>query len=89
MIQVYYFSTLSLKGDSTLPQAITTVSLTVPDNGNYYLSQTDLQSFPVNAYIGITIARGTQNEAILPLSHKRVYYFSSASVSTPPVRLAQ
>ncbi len=89
MIQVYYFSTLSLKGDSTLPQAITTVSLTVPDNGNYYLSQTDLQSFPVNAFIGISIARGTQNEAILPISHKRVYYFSSASVSTPPVRLAQ
>ncbi len=42
--------------------------------------------FP-NAYIGITIARGTQNEAMLPLSHKRVYYFSSASVSTPPVKL--
>jgi hypothetical protein len=89
MIQVYYFSTLSLKGDSTLPQAVTTVNLTVPDNGNYYLSQNDLQSFPVNSYIGITIARGTQSEAILPISHKRVYYFSSASVSTPPVRLAK
>jgi hypothetical protein len=89
MIQVYYFNTLSLKGDSSLPQTISTVNLTVPDNGNYYLSNSDLNSFPVNAYIGITIARGTQNEAILPVSHKRVYYFSSASVSTPPVKLAQ
>ena len=88
MIQVYYFSTLSLKGDSSLPQSISTVNLTVPDNGTYYLSKSDLNSFPVNAYVGITIARGTQNEAILPISHKRVYYFSSASVSTPPVRLA-
>ncbi len=89
MIQLYYFNTLSLKGDSTLPQTISTVNLTVPDNGTYFLSKSDLNSFPVNAYIGITIARGTQTEAILPVSHKRVYYFSSASVSTPPVKLAQ
>jgi hypothetical protein len=88
MIQLYYFNTLSKKGDSTLPENISTVSLTVPDNGNYYLSNFDLNSFPPNAYIGITIARGTQNEAILPLSRKRVFYFSSASESTPPVRLA-
>jgi hypothetical protein len=89
MIQVYYFSTLSLKGDSSLPEKISTVNLTVPDNGTYFLSKSDLKTFPVHAYIGITIARGTQTEAILPISHKRVYYFSSASVSTPPVRLAQ
>ncbi|HEY4936570.1 MAG TPA: hypothetical protein VII44_08315 [Puia sp.] len=89
MIQLYYYSSLSKKADSTMPDKISTVNLTVPDNGSYYLTKTDLSSFPCNAFIGITIARGTQNEALLPLSNKRVYYFSSASVSTPPVKLVQ
>jgi hypothetical protein len=89
LIQLFYFSSLSRKSDSTLPINISTLSLTVPDNGSYDLTKTDLSSFPCNAFIGITIARGTQNEALLPLSRKRVYYFSSASVSTPPVKLTQ
>jgi hypothetical protein len=89
LIQLFYYNALSRKADSTLPATISTVNLTVPDNGNYYLSKYDLSPFPLKAFIGITIARGTQNEAILPLSRKRVYYFSSASVSTPPVRLIQ
>jgi hypothetical protein len=87
MIQLFYYNTLSRKGDSTLPENISTVNITVPDSGNYFLSGTDLRSFPLNSYIGITIARGTQTEALLPLSHKRVYYFSSASISTPPLKL--
>ncbi len=87
IIQMFYYSALSQKGDSALPNKISTVSITAPDNGTYLLSRTDLKPFPVNSYIGITIARGTQNEAILPLSRKRVYYFSSASVSTLPVKL--
>jgi hypothetical protein len=89
LVQLYYYSSLSQKADSTLPSNISTVSLTVPDNGSYFLTKNDLSAFPCNAYIGITIARGTQNEALLPLSRKRVYYFSSASVSTPPVKLIQ
>ncbi len=89
MIQLFYYSSLSLKGDSSLPGKISTVNLTVPDNGSYYLSRKELCVFPPHAFIGITIARGTQNEAILPVSRKRVYYFSSASVSTPPVKLIQ
>src|SRR5450432_1231861 len=89
VVQLFYYNTLSRKADSTMPENISTVNITVPDDGNYFLSQSDLSVFPRNAYIGITIARGTQNEAILPLSRKRVYYFSSASVSTPPVRIRQ
>jgi hypothetical protein len=89
MIQLFYYSSLSQRADSTLPGKISTVSLTVPDNGNYYLSRKDLGIFPPHAFIGITIARGTQNQAVLPVSRKRVYYFSSASVSTPPVNLIQ
>ncbi len=89
LIQLYYYSTLSRKADSTLPDKISTVNITVPDNGSYFLTKSDLSPFPCNAFIGVTIARGTQNEAILPLSHKRVFYFSSASVSTPPVKLVK
>ena len=89
LIQLFYYSDLSRKADSTLPSKIATVNITVPDNGSYFLTKSDLCSFSPHALIGITIARGTQNEAILPLSHKRVYYFSSASVSTPPVKLIQ
>jgi hypothetical protein len=89
MIQLFYYSSLSQRADSTLPGKMATINLTVPDNGNYYLSRKDLGTFPPHAFIGITIARGTQNEAILPISRKRVYYFSSASVSTPPVKLIQ
>jgi hypothetical protein len=87
MIQLFYYATISRKADSSMPEKISTVNITVPDNGHYFLSGSDLSAFPRNAYIGITIARGTQNEAILPLSRKRVYYFSSASVSTPPIRV--
>jgi hypothetical protein len=89
LIQLFYYGSLSRKGDSTLPGKMATINLTVPDNGNYYLSKSDFGVLPPHAYIGITIARGTQNEAILPVSRKRVYYFSSASVSTPPVKLTQ
>jgi hypothetical protein len=87
VIQLFYYSSLSRKVDSALPEQISTVNITVPDNGSYFLSKSDLRTFSPHAFIGITIARGTQTEAILPVSHKRVYYFSSASVSTTPVML--
>jgi hypothetical protein len=89
LIQLFYYNSLSQKSDSALPDNISTVNLTVPDNGAYYLSRKDLGCFPPHSWIGITIARGTQNESILPLSRKRVYFFSSASVSTPPVKVVQ
>ncbi len=89
MIQLYYFNDLSRRQDASLPASIETVNLTVPDTGSYMLTATDLSNFPKNAFVGITIARGTQNEATLPLSRKRVYYFTSAALSTPPIRIVQ
>jgi hypothetical protein len=86
-IQLFYYSGMSRKFSATLPENIPIVNITVPDNGNYELNKSDLASFPAGAFIGITIARGTQNEAILPLSMKKVYFFSSASVSTSPIQL--
>jgi len=89
LIQLFYYKDLSKKADSTLPDKINTVSITVPDNGQYFLTANDLEPFPVKAVMGITIARGSQNQAILPLSHKRIFYFSSASVSTTPLPVTQ
>jgi hypothetical protein len=88
-IQVIYYSALSRLADSVMPENIPIVNLIVPDNGSYFLSKADLRSFPPHAYIGITIARGTQNEAVLPISRKRIYFFSSASLSTPVERITQ
>lgn len=89
VVQLFYYNELSRKSDSTLPDKINTVSITVPDNGSYFLTRSDLASFPPKSVMGITIARGTQNEATLPLSRKRIYYFSSASVSTTPLPVSK
>lgn len=89
MIQLFYYKDLSRKADSTLPESIPTVNITAPDNGHYFLSAGDLESFPLKSVVGITIARGSQNEAILPLSRKRIFYFSSASMSTTPLPVTQ
>ena len=89
LIQLFYYKDLSKKADSTLPDKINTVSITVPDNGQYFLTASDLAPFPAKAVMGITIARGSQNQAILPLSRKRIFYFSSASVSTTPLPVTQ
>jgi hypothetical protein len=89
LIQLYYYNKLSVQADSTLPDQINTVNITVPDNGSYRISSKELGPFPVKSYIGISIARGTQNQALLPVSKKRVYFFSSASLSTPPLRVSQ
>ncbi|MBS1600975.1 MAG: hypothetical protein JST75_22370 [Bacteroidetes bacterium] len=85
IIQVYYYDGLSHASDSTLPDHINTLNFTVPDNGLHTIAADDLKIFPAKSYIGISIARGTQSESVLPISKKRIFYFSNSSASTPPV----
>ena len=85
IVQIYYYPNLSHYSDSTLPSDIKPLNFTVPDNGRYSISTADLQRFPGKSFVGISIARGTQNVAMLPISLKRVYIFSSSSASTPPL----
>ena len=85
IIQVYYYAGLSHSSDSTMPEQINTLNYTVSDNGSYTIRFKDLQIFPSKSYIGISIARGTQNVVVLPISKKRIFYFSNSSVSTPPL----
>ena len=89
LIQLFYYRIASQQADSTLPDKINTVNITAPDNGVYALTAGNLAPFPEKAFIGISIARGTQIQAILPVSNKRVFYFSSASVSTVPIVIAK
>ena len=88
IIQVYYYPGLSSGQDPTLPKQISPLNYTAPDRGSYSISAKDLQKFPAKAYVGISIARGTQNEAVLPVSKKRVFFFSSSSASTVPLLVA-
>jgi len=85
IIQIYYYEGLSHASDSTLPPHINTLNYTVTDDGIHTIPASDLRIFPIKSYIGISIARGTQNESVLPVSKKRVFYFSNSSASTPPV----
>ncbi|HTQ66138.1 MAG TPA: hypothetical protein VMI12_15180 [Puia sp.] len=85
IIQVYYYAGLSHSSDSTMPEQINTLNYTVADNGSYTIKSKDLNIYPVKSYIGISIARGTQSEVVLPISKKRVFYFSNSSASTPPL----
>jgi len=85
IIQMYYYSDLSQDNSPDLPQQVKTLNFTVADNGSYTISKKSLNTFPLKSYVGITIARGTQNQAVLPVSKKRIFYFSNSSASTPPL----
>jgi hypothetical protein len=85
IIQVYYYPGLSSGSDPTLPKQIDALHYTAPDRGSYTISAADLKRFPEKAFVGISIARGSQNQAVLPVSKKRVYFFSSSSASTVPL----
>jgi hypothetical protein len=87
VIQVYYYPNFSQGNDPALPASVKPLQYNVTDNGNFTVPVSDLQRFPINAVIGISIARGTQNSAILPLSKKRIYFFSSSSASTTPLKV--
>ncbi len=87
IVQVYYYPNLSQHSDSSLPKDVKPLNYTTIDNGSFTVSPPDLMRFPLNSFVGISIARGTQNVALLPISQKRVYFFSSSSASTVPMQV--
>ena len=87
IIQVYYYPNYSQGNDPTLPNSIKPLQYNVADSGSFTVPVQDLQRFPINSVIGISIARGTQNTAVLPISRKRIYLFSSSSASTIPLKV--
>jgi len=84
MIKVWYTAKVSrfLSGDNTLPTTDRTLTYTVADNGSYTIPTADLQGFKANSYIWISLGRGDQVKAVLPISHQNVYYFTASSGST-------
>jgi len=83
-IQLKYSAKLSqyLSGDNTLPATDNTLSYTVPDNGSYTIPSSALQVFKNNSYVWLSLGRGAQAQAILPVSHQNVYFFTAASGTT-------
>lgn len=73
--------------DSTLPATDTVLSYIVPDNGSYTISLGDLQKLKVNSLVTFSIGRGSTSIAVLPISKKRVFYFTTSSVSSFPQKL--
>jgi hypothetical protein len=88
VIKIWYNGSMSrFLNDSTLPLQDTTLMYTVPDNGSYTISSSDLQRLKVNSYVLVSLGRGSQAQAVLPVSKKRVFYYATASESSPPITL--
>jgi hypothetical protein len=82
-IKIFYKGVESrFLSDSTLSSYDTTLSYIVPDNGSYTISSTDLQKLKRNSLVTLTIGRGSQIQAVLPVSLKRVFYYATSAVST-------
>jgi hypothetical protein len=83
-IQVKYNAKLSryLSGDNTLPATDNTLSYTVADNGSYTIPSSALQAFKNNSYVWLSMGRGAQASAHLPVSGQNVYFFTAASGTT-------
>ncbi len=82
-IKIYYKSVESrFLSDSTLSANDTTLSYIVADNGSYTISSADLQKLKRNSLVTLEMGRGSQIQAVLPVSLKRVFYYATSAVST-------
>jgi len=73
--------------DSTLPANDTVLSYIVPDNGSYTINLGDLQKLRVNSLVTFSLGRGSTSITVLPISKKRIFYYTSSSVSSIPQKL--
>ncbi len=73
--------------DSTLSAKDTVLSYTVPDNGSYTISSSDLQKLRANSIVTFSLGRGSTAISVLPISKKRIFYYTSSSVSSGPITL--
>jgi len=74
--------------DSALPAQDANLTFVVPDNGSYTISSTSLQTFQKKSFVNISLGRGTEIQKLLPVSHKRVFFFAISSVSSGNVYLS-
>ncbi len=81
VIKIWYnAATSQFLSDSTLSSQNKTLTYIVPDNGSYTISSTDLQGgLQRKSFVTVALGRGTQVSAVLPVSHRRVFYFATAS----------
>jgi hypothetical protein len=88
VIKLWYNSSASrFLNDSTLPAKDTALTYTVPDNGSYTIDSTDLKRLKPHSYVTLSLGRGSEVSAVLPVSRRRVFYFATASETSTPVTL--
>jgi len=88
VIKIWYNSSMSrFLRDSSLSAQDIELTYTVPDNGSYTISSSDLQAFQPKSLVSIALGRGTKMQAVLPISKMRVFYFAVSSESTPPINI--
>jgi len=88
VIKIWYNSSASrFLNDSTLPAKDTVLTYTVPDNGSYTIDSTDLKRLKPHSYVTLSLGRGSEASAVLPVSRRRVFYFATASETATPITL--
>jgi hypothetical protein len=87
-IKIWYNAKMSrILNDSTLPATDTVLTYTVPDNGAYTIDSSDLMKLRPNSYVTMSLGRGSQATAVLPVSGRKVFYYATSSESSGPITL--
>ena len=83
LIQVSYYSGISMYNNPGNPKSVKSLLYTVSDNGSFVIPAADLQRFPVSSYISISISRATDNS--WPTDRSHIEYIAVSSAFTSPI----
>ncbi len=81
-IQVSWYGVYSRFDDPTLPKSIDPLVYETEDDGAFTIPAANLQRFPLNGYVNITMARGIEYVDPSTMSRRRVYYFTISNYQT-------
>lgn len=83
LIQLSYYSGLSVTNNPRNPTFVPGLQYTVGDNGSFVIPASDLKRFPASSYISISISRATENS--WPTSRGQIEYIAVTSAYSSPI----
>ncbi len=83
LIQLSYYSGLSVTNNPRNPTFVPGLQYTVGDNGSFVIPASDLKRFPASSYISISISRATENS--WPTSRGHIEYIAVTSAYSSPI----
>lgn len=83
LIQVDYYSGLSLHNNPGNPASVRSLLYTADDDGSFTIPGADLKRFPVSSYISISISRATDNS--WPADRSHIEYIAVTSACSSPI----